>query len=298
MPTLNGFPYGDFHGRRIKEQVYLPDWRSRERVAYTVQLANLLSGLLPNEQHGSISTVPLGFAACMTAADLPLIKANLLTTLYHLEELRQQSGTSIALALEPEPGCWLETSEDLCRFFAGLQLPTELADLLGVCFDCCHHAVEFEEPAAALDRLNAAGIPIAKVQISSALMAAGLAIEELRAFAEPTYLHQVVIRRPDGKLCRYTDLPEALQNHPRMPAEEWRCHFHVPIFFQQSEGLKTTQAFLIDVFPHLSCRTLFEIETYTWEVLPPELRSSTVDEDIIRELLWLKERVDAAHRRP
>ncbi|MGH7947499.1 MAG: metabolite traffic protein EboE, partial [Opitutaceae bacterium] len=36
--TINGFPYGNFHGSRVKEQVYAPDWSTPERVAYTQQL--------------------------------------------------------------------------------------------------------------------------------------------------------------------------------------------------------------------------------------------------------------------
>jgi hypothetical protein len=61
VPTINGFPFGRFHGAAVKEKVYLPDWRSRERVDYTKRLAELLDGWLPEGMAGSVSTVPVGF---------------------------------------------------------------------------------------------------------------------------------------------------------------------------------------------------------------------------------------------
>src|SRR5262249_24732817 len=45
--TINGFPYGPFHGTRVKEEVYQPDWRFAERLAYSNRLADLLLELLP-----------------------------------------------------------------------------------------------------------------------------------------------------------------------------------------------------------------------------------------------------------
>src|SRR4051812_23941199 len=59
--TINGFPYGSFHGARVKEQVYAPDWSTAERVAYTRQLFVLLDQLAPKRAAGSVSTVPLTF---------------------------------------------------------------------------------------------------------------------------------------------------------------------------------------------------------------------------------------------
>ena len=61
VPTINGFPYGSFHTGPVKEHVYLPDWRSQERVDYTKRLAALLDAWLPIGITGSISTVPVGF---------------------------------------------------------------------------------------------------------------------------------------------------------------------------------------------------------------------------------------------
>src|SRR5262245_35641130 len=59
--TINGFPYGRFHGARVKEQVYAPDWTTKERVEYTNRLFNLLARLLPDGIDGSVSTVPGSF---------------------------------------------------------------------------------------------------------------------------------------------------------------------------------------------------------------------------------------------
>ena len=79
--TINGFPYGSFHGTRVKEQVYAPDWSTPERVAYTLQLFELLTQLAPPGAACSVSTVPASFKAFVAAepARREAIFANLTT---------------------------------------------------------------------------------------------------------------------------------------------------------------------------------------------------------------------------
>lgn len=67
--TLNGFPYGRFHGEAVKEKVYLPDWREEARLAYTDRLAAILAALLPEGGEGSISTVPGAFKPRATSPE-------------------------------------------------------------------------------------------------------------------------------------------------------------------------------------------------------------------------------------
>lgn len=298
VPTINGFPYGSFHGGSVKEQVYLPDWRSSDRTGYTIALADLLADLLPEGSTGSISTVPVGFKGVVQRDDFPLVRKQLHGVLLHLSRMLQERGKRIVLALEPEPGCILETTDELCRFFEEMAFPPILQPHLGICLDCCHQAIQFEEPATCLSRLNEAGIPIAKIQASSAIRLVDPDCDLLRGYVEPCYLHQVVIRRRDGTLVRYSDLPEALAGHQRESGDEWRCHFHVPIFLAGTGMPGTTRRFLEELLPPLPKGILLEVETYTWGVLPPELRSGTVTDSIIREITWLKEQTDAAHRRP
>jgi hypothetical protein len=298
VPTVNGFPYGSFHGERVKEQVYLPDWRRPERAAYTICLADLLAGWLPEGMTGSISTVPVGLKGGFSEQDLTAVRQQILTVLSHLQALRQDRGVRIVLALEPEPGCLLETTDEVCDFLAALALPPDLRDLIGVCYDCCHQAVEFETPAASLARLAAAGVRIAKVQVSSALRLLAPTPAALKPFDEPRYLHQVVVRSRNGDLSRYQDLPEAIARHPVAAGDEWRCHFHVPIFVAEAGGHGTTRSFIEEILPLLPPELLLEVETYTWEVLPPELRSGSVTASIIRELQWLEAQLDAPHGRP
>jgi len=298
VPTINGFPYGAFHGERIKERVYLPDWRSPERSAYTMRLADLLAGWLPDGLVGSISTVPIGFKGTVDATGVPDARRQLTRVLEHLQALRASRGREIVLALEPEPGCLLETTEEVCRFFAAMALPAELRDLIGICYDCCHQAVEFEDPAESLARLSDAGIRVAKVQVSSALSLASPTVARLARFNEPCYLHQVAVRRPDGALHRFPDLPDAIAEHGRLADAEWRCHFHVPIFSPGTDDVGTTRPFLEQALPLLPDDSLLEVETYTFDVLPPELRGASVTDSIVREIRWLKEHLDAAHCRP
>ncbi len=316
--TINGFPYGPFHGVRVKELVYQPDWQYQERLAYTDLLADLLAVLLPDDPdlEGSVSTVPGTFKP---VADGPgvidEIAANLVQHAAHLVELREQSGRSIALALEPEPYCLLETIDETIAFFerylfgrAAVRGLRELTGLsageaeaalrrhLGVCYDVCHAAVEFEDPAGSLEALRRAGIAVPKLQLSAALKIAEVGPEtarQLRPFDEPVYLHQVVARTDEG-LVRHLDLPQALGTLDASLGAEWRVHFHVPIFFDELQHFSTTQDFLRQILalhrqqpisPHL------EVETYTWDVLPVRYRQDGIGPAIARELAWVQDQL-------
>jgi hypothetical protein len=297
IPTINGFPFADFHEGTVKDRAYLPDWRSRERVEYTKLLATLLATWLPENGHGSISTVPVGFRAHLEGEDRLCARRNLLEVMEHLELLRREKGVDIVLSLEPEPGCLLETTEDVVEFIDWMNPPHSLRNRIGICLDCCHLALQFEEPAEVLSLLKGAGVRIGKVQVSSALRQRHHRREALRPFQEPKYLHQVVVRRHDGELSRYHDLPHALEQHQGEDHDEWRCHFHVPIFLGETPELKTTQKFIQQILPLLDRELLLEVETYSWSVLPPHLRLDDVGLSIIRELNWLRERVDETDRR-
>jgi sugar phosphate isomerase/epimerase len=319
--TLNGFPYGAFHGRRVKEHVYLPDWRSPARVDYTNRLARILASLLADhgEIAGSISTVPGAFKAhIQSAADVSDMTSGILASVAYLADLRRRTGTSIALALEPEPACYLETTSDAARFFedhlfnAGAigsasvrtGLPLTVDDVrrhAGVCADACHMAVEFEDPAAAFARLREAGVRVCKVQASAALRT-GVPSDgsdgqrSLGRLADDVYLHQVVERR-GGALAHYLDLPDALSaSRDATPDAEWRVHFHVPVFLQALADLETTQPYLacvLDLLKQQDICPYVEVETYTWDVLPAEYRTTDASVAIARELAWVRERLES-----
>jgi hypothetical protein len=285
VTTVNGFPYGPFHGVSVKEMVYLPDWRSPIRAAYTGRLADLLARWLPPGRRGSISTVPLGFRAALSPEDWPSIRKNLVRSLEHLDAIAQSTGKEIQLSLEPEPACVLETTPDVVRFFSEADFPPHLRARLGICYDCCHQALQFEDPEESLGLLADHCIPIGHVQVSSALHLEGDTLEELARFDEPVYLHQTVGRKRDGSLVRFRDLPEALRARPR-EIQEWRVHFHVPVFLERLSRCRSTQAFLSEALPRFPARVPMEVETYTWSVLPPELRTGPVTDSIAREIRW------------
>ena len=293
--TINGFPYGTFHGQRVKEDVYLPDWKDPLRLEYTNRLARLLAELLPEGIQGSVSTAPGAFKANVrSAADVQRISSNLREHARFLGDLKARTGKTITLAIEPEPCCHIETVAEAIRFFDDELGDPAVREHIGLCFDACHMAVEFEDPADALVRLKAAGIPIYKFQISSALRLrfreAAAAREALEPFAESTYLHQVV-ENDGSSLRRYVDLPEAFRSTTNDGDREWRVHFHVPLFMKETaEGLSTTQNYLIDLFRILrekpDCPYL-EVETYTWDVLPPAFRNVDIATAVARELEWV-----------
>lgn len=320
VPTINGFPYGAFHGERVKERVYLPDWSDPERVTYTNRLARLLAALIGDRAggQGSVSTVPGAFRSNVTTdADREAIASNILGHAAYLVELRERTGVTITLAIEPEPACFIETVEDAVQFFqrylfdrrriagvAATHRPLQLDDVrrhVGLCFDACHMAVELEQPADAFDRLAETGVGIHKVQISSALQLDGLdgaALgHALAPFAEDTYLHQVVERR-DGDVRRFVDLPDALADAAAdcSGRRDWRVHFHVPIFLERMHGFGTTQPYLGEVIDLLKARDVcscLEVETYTWDVLPEVYRTTDLCTAIARELTWARTRLES-----
>jgi sugar phosphate isomerase/epimerase len=316
--TINGFPYGPFHGTSVKAAVYRPDWTDVERGRYTSDLAELLAALLPDGVSGSISTVPGGFKRdVQTRAQVERITSALVERVLELHAVRERTGKAITLALEPEPCCFLETTSETIDFFerellspasrqriaaaARVDLPRAeqiLRRHLGVCLDTCHAAIEFEEADEALDRLLGAGLRIAKLQLSAGLRLPGPSsdmLQALRAYDEPVYLHQVVARTASGELLRFEDLPLALNSSAARAADEWRVHFHVPLYRERLGAFSNTQGFLARILERqreAPVSSELEVETYTWDVLPPEQRTESVDASIARELSWVLERLE------
>ncbi len=309
--TMNGFPYGPFHGERVKEQVYLPDWRAPERVEYTTALADLLAEVNPEGAFISLSTVPCSFRPNGGGAEAEMA-ANMIAAVAHMVELERATGRHVAIAVEPEPCCFLETIEETVAYFRDYLFSAEASEQLakrvnvtpvaaetllprhlGLCYDVCHAAVEYEDPAASIAMLQDAGIPVHKLQLSSALRVASgtdAARTALARFNEPTYLHQLIARDANGALTRYTDLSEALGPGGARNGDEWRVHFHVPVFLETLPEFDTTQSFLREILaihrqspisPHL------EVETYTWDVLPDDLVAGSVEDAVTRELKWV-----------
>lgn len=311
--TINGFPYGPFHGTRVKEDVYLPDWQDTERLRYTNQLADVFAKFLPDDQVGSISTVPGAFKGRINGPDdVACMARNLVEHVAHLAVLERETGKVINLALEPEPCCFLETIDEAVDFFThhlfGPQATKQLIAALGVseeeaqillqkhltlCLDLCHAAVEFEDPDECLAKLEKAGITVGKLQISSGLRLKQVdseTISALKPFDDNVYLHQVV-EQCRGNINRYTDLSEAFASlGDDTDDREWRVHFHVPIFLDELAHFSSTQYFVTQMLDRHKQKPIsdhLEVETYTWNVLPDGMRTQSVDQAIIRELRWV-----------
>lgn len=314
--TINGFPYGQFHGTRVKEDVYRPDWRTEARREYTVRLGEILAGLLPEGVSGSISTVPGSYRAWIQSPeDVRAMAENLADVAAHLARLRETTGRAISLALEPEPDCWVENTDEAVAFLTGPlarlggdhlrgtqglgidQADRALREHLGVCFDTAHAAVQFEDLAESLAKLERAGVKVSKIQLSSALQVrpTAEALSRLRDFCDEVYLHQVKVRGADGSIASYADLPAALAAaltpaSAAPPDAEWRVHFHVPLFLAGGGELGSTAGLLTEAFRERLVAGVtehLEIETYTFDVLPPALRAADVAESVAREVRWV-----------
>ena len=298
--TINGFPYGQFHGTRVKEQVYRPDWSSQDRLDYTLTLFEILEHLLQPGEEGSVSTLPGSFKEFVEQDSVPeILFQNLIACSNAIEKLQQPKQLDLHLGLEPEPLGLFETTAESIQFFQSLQERTNNPEVvlsnLGINYDCCHLAVEGENAAEGLDALTKERIRISKLHLSSALRAKpdlGI-LQKLEDFMEEVYLHQVIIHEQDQVLTRIKDLDIALEKakDPNFrKGDEWRIHFHVPLHASPGGGLEDTQEHVLDTLDWLTqnpdkCKHL-EMETYTWEVLPTPLRSADVVDQVAKEYQW------------
>jgi sugar phosphate isomerase/epimerase len=288
--TLNGFPYQAFQAPVVKHAVYQPDWSTPQRLAYTLDLARVLADLLPADAaRGSISTLPLAWRDPWDAARADACRHNLDALAGALALIERP----IRVAFEPEPGCVIETTAQAAALLSGMD-----TDRLGICLDLAHLACAWEDPAAALRNLAGAGLPIAKVQLSAALASADPHADAavLGEYVEPRFLHQT--RGPHG--LSTDDLDEALAR-PGGDAQPWRVHYHVPLHAPPMPPLQTTVGVLVDALrllvggPAALCDHL-DVETYTWNVLPPTSRPSGPGElasGIASELFFARAQLNA-----
>ena len=319
--TMNGFPYGDFHHAIVKDQVHAPDWTSHERLNYTIRLFKILAELLPEGMEGGISTSPLSYRHWFSTKELSeeakkAATRNIILVAQELYKFKITNGIQMHLDIEPEPDGMLETGAEFIAWYENMLIPMAKPILAGslnisesdaeacikehicLCYDVCHFAIGYEQHSEVLEQLDKKGIRTGKIQISAALKAdmpadinsrAGIA-EAFSKYNEPTYLHQVVARNLDHSLIRYRDLPEALADSLNPMVNEWRAHFHVPIFAEDLQLLRSTQSDIVEVLniqKNMPFSDHLEVETYTWEVLPESLKMP-IDQSIIRELNWVK----------
>jgi sugar phosphate isomerase/epimerase len=315
--TVNGFPYGEFHKAPVKERVYSPDWRSKKRLDYTILLAEILSNLLPEGLSGSISTVPGSYKGWIHGlTDRTEMIQNLMRCVAHLAHIHKETGKELHLGLEPEPDCFLETTDETIDFFTrdlrgeGKRYLTQLTGTseeeandmikqhLGVCFDTCHMSLQFEDLGESISRLAAHGIRLSKVQVSAALKIGSFekSLERVKDFCDPVYLHQVKARMVSGEIRPYEDLPPALSDEDILSQkfEQMRIHFHVPLYFSGDRELGSSGSDLSEDFFYAAAGTgctHFEIETYTFHVLPLHLKRKNLAESITEEYAWVLNRL-------
>ena len=297
--TLNGFPYGGFHDTIVKDQVHAPDWTTTERRDYTIRLAHILAQLL-TENEGGISTSPLSYRYWFSSEKereeaMQTSTKHLLEVVDVLAEIEEQTGKIIHIDIEPEPDGLLSNHRDFVDWYENILLPAGNSTLIRrhiqLCFDICHYGVSFDSPKSSIAELKTKNIPVGKIQISSALRVdlrnqEAAKLEELKKYQEPVYLHQVKALRKDGTYEEFKDLDEAFAAYKPTTYEEWRVHFHVPLFLETYGFLASTQQEIRETM-EIQMKSPFtrhlEIETYTWGVLPSAYQLPMAD-SISREI--------------
>lgn len=306
--TVNGFPYGQFHHEKVKENVHKPDWFTSERKVYTENLIKILNRLKNTSNEVGISTSPIGYKFNYESVDIKSVKKYAAISFIDLAEqllsIESMTKKHVHIDIEPEPDGIIENSDELIAFFEnelkseatkrGKAIVDSFKRYITICFDVCHFAVEFEDISNSISKFKNSGIKIGKVQLSSAIRI--LPDEErkydlklLDEFIESTYLHQVVMMRKNGELIKLNDLYllKLLNSAVLNQISEIRSHFHVPLFIEKYLKIESTQQYvtqMLNQFDNIECLH-WEIETYTWEVLPKNLKLP-ISESIARELKW------------
>lgn len=315
--VINGFPYGGFHNTVVKDDVHTPDWTTTDRLAYTKRLFNILAELLPADMQGGVSTPPLSYRLWWkTEAEkqraTETATSHILELLDELIRIEKITGKLLHLDIEPEPDGLLDNTDDFVNWYTNTLLPkgtihlVEKYDIDGetagelilrhiqLCYDICHAAVGYENPEDILDSLNEVGIKVGRIQVSSALKVnfaseREIKVKAIETFDEPVYLHQVVAKHQDGNQTHYPDLKQALLDW-NDSHEEWRVHFHVPLFVNTYGVLDSTQGDIVKtlgIHRNAPFSSFLEVETYTWGVLPEDMQKP-IGESIVREIEWVK----------
>ncbi len=314
--TVNAFVFGPFKNQIVKEKVYEPDWRTEERLRYSMNVADILAEVGAPFVNPSIQSPPLGFKPRVTDASVVEAYAhNVRRMAAHLHRLRERTGRTITLALEPEPYCYLETTAETVEFFTkvlrsaqslqalgkDLGISSEEARVVlrrhvGTVYDICHQAVEFEDITASLQSLVDNDVPVFKLQEAAAMQMPNVTretVEELRKWSDSVYLTQTIERR-DGKLTRFLNLEDAFAAFEKDPTghREWRTHYHVPVFLESlGDHFKTTRFAIAEALAFHKANPLssqLEIETYTWDVLPAHLKTGDIVDYVTLELEWVQ----------
>ncbi|WP_036385750.1 metabolite traffic protein EboE [Muricauda sp. MAR_2010_75] len=316
--TMNGFPYGNFHGEPVKDKVHVPDWTTKERLEYTLRLFKQLDFLAPEGMECGISTSPVSYKHWFdteSKKEQAFVRGaqHMVQVALQLHKIEKESGRYMHLDVEPEPDGFLENTQEVLDFYKDYLIPeaiksfesfqlsiVEVEELLKrhitVCYDVCHFALAYEAPTLTFEKFKATHINVGKIQVSAALKILYHKEKEeelwntLAQFNEPVYLHQVT-EMVNGKVKTYNDLPIVLEK--KAPFDELRSHFHVPIFLEDYGLLQSTQDQIVKVLEYLEGHFVsnhIEVETYTWDVLPGTLKVP-ITESIARELSWMKSRL-------
>jgi hypothetical protein len=312
--TVNAFPYGAFKGTVVKEQVYEPDWRTEERTRYTINVADILADITRADISPSIQTAPLGFKPNVTGPDVvDSYTEHVLRVAAHLVQLEARTGRTVTLAIEPEPHCFLETTDETVAYFTGhlytgaaagrlaklAAIPISEAHValrrhIGIVFDIGHQAVGFEHIPTSLQKLVDASVPIFKLQEVAAMHIPDVtqdAVEALAQYARTVYLTQTVEKK-NGRITKFLNVEDAFVAWKTDPGpREWRIHFHVPVFLEDLGAFRTTRFALEEALRFHKATPLsrqLEIETYTWDVLPDHLKTGDIVDYVCREIEWVK----------
>ncbi len=317
--TLNGFPYSTFHGQRVKELVYKPDWSSEERLDYTLLLVKILSELMPQRQWASISTLPVGYARLCSNEVIDRSAENMALCAWHLHKCAEQNGKQIVLSIEPEPDCIVEDLETFLKFYndrllcSGIKYLQRRYNLtpavserivrrhVGMCLDSVHAAVCGDDMVECLETLAAEGIRTGKIQLGAVLRVQGPDFTRLEPFNDPVYLHQTRFFH-DRTVTRFPDLAFFLEDADMLsPHGNALVHYHVPFTWKGTGPLTAYHSVTSDFIEKAMDFgvTCFELEIYTLSVFPELINITGTERErlitgmIADELKWLLEKFDS-----
>ncbi len=245
-------------------------------------------------EHGSfsVSTLPGSFKGFFDGLSTDevidreeRIYQNFIKISESIDRLREQyPDRDFHLGVEPEPLGWFENTTETISFFHRLldrctdEQAASVRRNIGVNYDTCHLALEYEDAAENFAQYRQEGIRISKIHLSSALTLKPTDenLQAVKKFQDEVYLHQVMVGQGGALHRAFMDLPPALEWGEAIPAEqrgdEWRVHFHVPLHADFTRGFGDTrfhlEEVLAEVEKHPDLCHHFEMETFDAENSP------------------------------
>lgn len=275
ITSINGFVYQNFHLKNIKENIYLPDWTSKNRFLFTKNILTYTDSIAKKKEKISISTLPISYIKWVNFFLNPFI---FYEATQNLKKLTMQIKKS-HLDIEPEPFCLIESYSDFLKFkknWIKTLIIKKNEKSLTLCYDICHFSVIFEKQKIISKLITIDNLKIGKIQISIALKTIihykhvfiKKLTKTLTKLKKSDFLHQSIIKNY-SKIEKFSDIYFFLKKIHLFKNKELRIHCHIPLYKKKFKYFDSTYKDTFNSLNLIKKHNLtknIEIESYTYHI--------------------------------